>query len=305
MHSVSQITWGTMALMAFVTLWAGSGLVAALSVWLSSKKQQIPVTGFGLKSTAQTIFWIAPALGVVALIAMYKHPAKMPDTSNAVAEHTERDPSLLWSRQQVTDAPNWAKEEPETNAAATKKAGVPTKPISLVRRVLGDDQVPAIVVSTDPYATEEEAVKELTPRVVEAVTEELRAGFPVPGNWQVPVKLIATEGITSSENLVLEQFDKDFGLGKPDKMYRLHCRVSLTPQLRDVVYRDWRTQVVTYRLARLGGGMGVIVALTAILSMYLGLNAATQGLYRWRLRFAAASGLSVLALAVGLLLFRS
>ncbi len=194
--------------------------------------------------------------------------APVPTPATKVIEHSS---NLLWARQQASDAPAWA--------------NLATSPDS-----------PLVVVSTDPYATEEEATRlQLTPRVVTAVTQKLRARFrDVPQDSTVPVELINQYGV---REIVREEFQKDFGLGKPEPMYKLHARVEVTPELQQAVHRLWKKSIVNDRLWQFGGATGLGVLVVALTAGFLRLNSATMG----RARGILTVVLAAIAIGMGLL----
>jgi hypothetical protein len=285
-------SWG---LLIFALSVIAMGVLAG-SVFLAGRRME--VSRHHVLSFFQMLLWVVPALVVVGLVGMstrsgreetptvVKDPAPTPAAS---------DPNLLHSRTTSSEVPTWARP-----AEGQPKKGVVARFTSgLVRRMKGEGEPHAadwLIFSSSPFVTEDEASREITPKVQSTLEDQLRENFTIPGTFTLSVPMIEHYGVRDS---VLESFDKDFGRG-PEKMVRLHTAVQITPQFRDAVYQDWKAQAVHGRLMRYAAGVGVGTAILGIIAAYLSLNSVTQGRYPWRLRLAALSG-AIAAAAIGLI----
>jgi hypothetical protein len=276
-------TWALLAIGALVLL----ALAFAGSVFAAGRKME--VSRHHVLSFFQTLLWVIPAVVVVGLVGFSTRAPVPPPTVTAEAPvATTRDPNLIFSRTVSSEVPEFARppeDQPEKGVARFAKG--------LVRFIKRDSQTADFLVfSSDPFVTEEDAARSLTPKIAEVVQEQLDEGFLPANGLAVSVPLIEQHGVRES---VLEQFDKDLGIGKT-RLVRLHVAVQVTPELREAVHREWKTQVVSNRLTQYGAGVGVMTTLTALIAGYLALNTMTQGQYRWRLRLAALTGLSAAVL---------
>ena len=276
---------------AWVLLAIGTLLVLSLafagSVFAAGRRME--VSRHDVLSFFQTLLWVVPAVVVVGLVGFStRAPAPPPTVTAEAPVATTRDPNLIFSRTVSSEVPEFARppeDKPEKGVARFAKG--------LVRFIKRDSQTADFLVfSSDPFVTEEDAARSLTPKIAEVVQTQLDEGFLPGDGLPVSVPLIEQHGVKES---VLEQFDKDLGIGKT-RLVRLHVAVQVTPELREAVHREWKTQVVSDRLTKYGTGVGVMTTLTALIAGYLALNQMTQGQYRWRLRLAALTGLSAAVL---------
>lgn len=275
--------WAMLAIGALVVL----SLVFAGSVFAAGRRME--VSRHDVLSFFQTLLWVVPSVVVVGLVGFSTQSPAPPQRITAEAPvATTRDPNLIFSRTVSSEVPAFARppeDQPEKGVARFAKG--------LVRFIKRDSQrADFLVFSSDPFVTEEDAAQSLTPKIAEVVQEQLDEGFLPADGLAVSVPLIERHGVQES---VLEQFDKDLGVGKT-RLYRLHVAVQVTPELREAVHREWKAQVVSDRLTKYGAGVGVMTTLTALIAGYLALNQMTQNQYRWRLRLAALTGLSAAAL---------
>ncbi len=156
---------------------------------------------------------------------------------------------------------------------------------------VGKDPVPndkgvLVSLSSQRFATLHEAEQQLTSQVVSYIKEFYRDEYPLSGDWTVPVSLIERHAI---RHLVGETKDTDFGNGIHGTMYRAHLQLELNSALRQGLHDSWKSQLVTHRLTVLGSMLGLVTLMLATSAGYFRLDEFTGGLYRRRLKFAAAS----------------
>lgn len=201
---------------------------------------------------AESESWLAERAGTTKPL-----PAERPDASVG-------GPNVLKARQIASDPPQWVTEP-----------AVPARDGS------------RIVVSSQRFATLDEAEAQLTGMVMETVRRHFHAEFPpYQGTWEIPVSLVEAHAV---KQVAGEVMDKDFGSGITGKMYRVHAELELSPGLRQAVYGTWRGQIVNHRLIILGSLLGLITLMLATAAGYFKLDDLSFGIYRGRLKLAAAA----------------
>jgi hypothetical protein len=155
----------------------------------------------------------------------------------------------------------------------------------------GKDPVPGdrgilVSLSSQRFATLQEAEQDVSSRAAEYVKKFYNKEYPLPGDWSVPVAVIEQNAV---HELVGEKFEKDFGNGIPEPMYRAHLQLELNSALRNALHDSWHDQIVTHRLTMLGSMLGLVTLMLATSAGYFRLDDLTGGQYRRRLKFAAAS----------------
>ncbi len=155
----------------------------------------------------------------------------------------------------------------------------------------GKDPVPSndgvlVALSSQRFATIGEAEEQATALAADYVKKFYHDEYPLRGDWTVPVSVIEQNSLNA---MVGEVFEKDFGNGVREKMYRAHVRLDMNSALRKALHATWNEQLVNHRLKELGGGLGLATLLLAICAGYFRLDDWTGGKYRRRLKLAAAS----------------
>jgi hypothetical protein len=143
-----------------------------------------------------------------------------------------------------------------------------------------------VSLSSQRFATLQEAEQQLTAQAVAYVRQFYRDEYAMSGDWTVPVSIIERNAV---HNLVGEEFDKDFGNGIQATMYQAHLQLELNSALRKALHDSWQGQVVSHRLTVLGSMLGLVTLMLATSAGYFRLDDLTGGLYRRRLKVAAAS----------------
>ncbi|MGE5194668.1 MAG: hypothetical protein ACM3U2_19420, partial [Deltaproteobacteria bacterium] len=111
-----------------------------------------------------------------------------------------------------------------------------------------------VALSSQRFATIGEAEEQVTAQAVDYLRKFYRDEYPLRGDWTVPVAVIEQNALNS---VVGEMFDKDFGNGVTQKMYRAHLRLDVNSALRQAVHASWHDQIVARRLTELGGILGL------------------------------------------------
>ncbi|HEY2253026.1 MAG TPA: hypothetical protein VGH74_18265, partial [Planctomycetaceae bacterium] len=162
-----------------------------------------------------------------------------------------------------TCAPDWADKDPQPN-----------------------DKGILVPLSSQRFATLEEAAQQLTAKAVAYVKEFYQNEYPLAGDWTVPVSILERNAV---REVVGEKLDQDFGNGIRGTMYRAHAQLELNSALRQGLHDSWHGQIVSHRLTVLGSMLGLMTLMLATSAGYFRLDDLTGGLYRRRLKFAAAS----------------
>lgn len=250
----------------------GLGLLAAALAapsMLSGMRLSSPLAG--ARRLGGTFLAIAPAILLLCWIVMRSAPHVLDAPggfwSNMVwnrggADGAESRPNeLLKIRQMSSVAPSWADATPDPKGDST-----------------------TVVVSSQRFATLEEAERQATERVLALVHSHFHDEHPQRGAWQAPLSEVEAHAV---EQVTGESLDKDFGNGIQGRMYRVHARLNLSPELRKALYGTWRAQVVDRRLTILGSILALVTLMLGTSATYIRLDDRTGGQLRWRLRFAA------------------
>jgi|SRR5579863_5425908 len=160
-------------------------------------------------------------------------------------------------------APDWAEKDPQPS-----------------------DKGVLVSLSSERFATLQEAQQQLTAKAVSYVRDFYHDEYPLSGDWTVPVSLIEH---TALRQVVGETYQQDFGSGIQGTMYRAHVQLELNSALRKGIHDSWHGQIVSHRLTVLGSMLGLLTLMLATSAGYFRLDELTGGLYRRRLKFAAAS----------------
>lgn len=189
--------------------------------------------------------------------------ARREERQEAIPSNSLAAQGMLKVVETKAEAPEWADKEP----------------------VPGDKGI-LVSLSSQRFATMQEAEQQLTAQAVSYVKQFYHDEYPLAGDWTVPVSLIERSAV---RKLVGEALNKDFGNGIQGTMYRAHLQLELTPATRQALHESWHGQIVTHRLTVLGSMLGLVTMMLATSAGYFRLDDLTGGLYRRRLKFAAAS----------------
>lgn len=273
--TVQHPSWG-LGILVVAALLALFGAGIAAAVFLRGRRLRRHHVR-QLASIAVTWFWMIPLVAVVALVglkAVYQMRVVATDTRVAVV-NAEAAPAeagqvitapghpFLKARQMSSDEPNWV-----------------TQPVP------GAADGTFLTLSSQRFALLEEAERQVTGQVIEAIRHHFYEEFPDYGNWEVPVALVEQYAVQQS---AYEVIDKDFGGGFKNKMYRVHVQLKFSPDLRQALYGSWRAGVVDHRLLILGSLFGLVTLICGTIAGYIRLDDVSFGMYRRRLKFAAGA----------------
>jgi hypothetical protein len=256
------------------------------------------------KAAMAVLVWVVPASLLVFVIAL--RPVRQFHSSPAVETATAVTTPISDSNsgrvvQQATMVAN-------DNAAAHSMpvAVEASAPRLLVRGISSDDPRweseskiingrELICLSSQRFATIGEAEEQMTQQVLARIQSRYGNEFPIDASSAKLLKLI---DIFAVKDYVGEVIDKyDFGNGITGKMYRTHLRLDFTPQFHDAIAAQWRVSKVHHRVAIFGGILGLVTLMLGTAASYFRLDDATGGLYRKRLKLAAAAVIAAGGLA--------
>lgn len=141
------------------------------------------------------------------------------------------------------------------------------------------------VVTGGYYADAGEAEAEAYAKATQLVHAWFSQRNSFPGQWALPQDIVRVHAVHST---YMERDERDLGPTSAT-MYRQHLQVGFTPELEQAIRPVWREQVVERRLWGLGGIVGLLTLIAGSLATYFRIDAATDGQYRRRLKFAAVS----------------
>jgi hypothetical protein len=163
-----------------------------------------------------------------------------------------------------------APRTPFRSSPTPKKAAAPLPP---------DHRVVAGLLS----ATQERAVADARRQLGYEVAEWLAPD--VPPQWKPPAHLVEAMIVRTSTRPVVKDIVKDFG-----SVYETTLEVDFSPRRRAPIVAAYQRDLVSHRLAMLGGGLGFVLACLAAVSGYIRADEATKGYYTNWLRLASAAG---------------
>lgn len=263
----------------YVVMGAASVLVLialgiGVAVWFHGRHLQARhLRGLGV--LLLTGIWIAPIVGVLTLIGWQaaRHFRELPLEQVPMAEYNPGSdaaeglsisgPQFLKAREMTTDEPNWVRQ-----------------PVSVTP--LGT----LLVLSSERFATLEEAERQVTGQALEAIRRHFHEEFPNYGKWNIPVSVIEQQAVKRS---AYEVMDKDFGGGFKSKMYRAHLQLHFSPELRQALFGTWHAGVVQHRLLVLGSLFALVTLILGTIASYIRLDDLSFGIYSGRLKFAAGA----------------
>lgn len=288
---------------------AGLAFVAVLTVLLAARRSILPMQQ--IKSVAVTVLWIVPALALVGLIGMkfgiarvrteyYRgQPSPSIHSSDVYEEvrSTVRGTASTSTSNAVPVSLTKTAERQTGNDVATFNSAGLDGVLKVVETRVGapdwadkdpqpNDKGILVAIKSQRFATLEEAAQQLTARAVAYVKQFYQNEYPLAGDCTVPVSILERIAV---RNVVGETLDQDFGNGIRGTMYVAHAQLELNSALRQGLHDSWHGQIVSHRLTVLGSMLGLMTLMLATSAGYFRLDDLTGGLYRRRLKFAAAS----------------
>jgi hypothetical protein len=118
-----------------------------------------------------------------------------------------------------------------------------------------------LVLSSEPWATVDEANEELYALLAVQAGDFLSAAYPETGDWHPTRKTL--DGMPLIQDAVRESVPLQVG-EHTVRVQHAHWNVELTPETRDQLFKQWREVAVNQRLVYLGAGLGGLTLLFAV-----------------------------------------
>jgi hypothetical protein len=250
--------------------------------------------------------------GKAEAMASRKAASSKPDAYNKAAEKAEAEPAVDVASQAagMIDAISLAmKQALRGMLTETKKPAVAKKPeakpapappsppaktppawVNAPPRVVGDSYEMSIVVG--PWKTRQECNAELPGELQRALDEYVQTCEPAGNRIGLPTDYL-------QQHLVKQEWEEDIQSKSVGPMKRLHVLLRFDHEVKNRIVEAIHRGIVTGRLLSVGIGLAGVFWLLAVVYGYLRIDLATGGIYRGRLRFAAA--LAILGLVAAAL----
>lgn len=217
--------------------------------------------------------FLVGSIGVVCLAALDE-----PDGSLVLDYRGDDAPIpdsvLITGDATVIDAEAW--DDSGTEIAVCTPSGSMNEPLSTRPAWVEDERSfdpwadsPTFAISSDPWATVEEAETELWGQLAEHAGSYFSVTHPQAAGW-TPDPAVLQE-LDLVRDGVRETIPLEVG-EHTVRVHQVHWLVEFPPELRERLFDAWRPVVVEQRLIRVGGALGVLTVLFALLT----------GLLRWR-----------------------
>ena len=273
-------------LAGWVILVAGLGLLALLAIG------SIAVFGRGSRSWGQTcskiagLWWLVPVVAVGFFVV-----------AKAGARFEGRGIDS-WSAREAEEyrrAQHDAAAEKKMIAAGEVAYGYKPAPEWISQPSVQEDDMKLLVVSSQQFATIEEAERDADQQAVELLKRETLKNNPsYQGEWILPQQAIEFR-LRYDEEITRHTKNATF------TVYRVHKQLAITPETEAAIVTAWQSQIGRQRLWALGGVVVFLTLLTGGTTSYLRLDRRTGGQYRGRLKLATASLVAAGGLVVALL----
>jgi hypothetical protein len=155
------------------------------------------------------------------------------------------------------------------------------------------------VLTSDQWATVDEADAQLTTLAAAELSRYLAAEHPQAAGWVPDAGAIVQSGAVTRR--VHETSTLPIGEFNPP-LYRVYWQLELTPTVRDQLFEAWRPFAVSQRLVWLGAALGAATLLFAALAAILRFGGARPPRARPALSKATVAAALIAAGAAALLL---
>jgi hypothetical protein len=266
---------------------------------------------------ARGLLWALPVLAVTGLVVGRAAP-RFQELQAAQAEVPEQVQIELNESEGLTVEEDGGIEA-ATPEAAQRKSGKGRRLVTAVKdkvgQVLGKESAPEattdasglpdwvsqpatkegdrtlLVLASREHPTVADAEKELAAIAASRVRADFEQTHPANVDWTIPPDAVKF-GLRFEEKIARQAGNVSF------TMFKVHRQLELSGETRQAAFQAFRAEVVRQRLWALGMVLGMGVLIAAGSSVYLRLDARTNGQYRTRLKAATVAGLT----AGGLLL---
>lgn len=157
-----------------------------------------------------------------------------------------------------------------------------------------------VVISTELEGSREEAEAKALNAAAALVGADLATAFPDVRGWQPEPETVRSEAVRLIHVAPIHR--KTISSGVPFDVYRAYCQVELSPAVRTHLLAHWKDEVVSGRIAALGGLAGLLTLTFGTVAAYFRLDSRTSGHYRRRLKLAAISIIAAGGVAAAVLI---
>ncbi len=303
-------------LLAAITF--GVGMIAY--VFLQARSDSQPPSA---KALATGVAWVLLGMGVVMFAIWQAKPhfesRQVESRTEAIAQTqigedpaspdrlnpiVELGPDATVSVTRIEDSSDDSRDDLESdNADAAEdevELSTPTVPLPkwITEPVGYGNDIERVTVSSQRFATIGEADEDALLVAAAVVTDYVRKRGAYTDGTSVPEEEVAEYAVLRR---FVETFDHDFG-PVTGEMHRVHLQVGLSSEMFDNIAQPWQEKVSGRRLTALGCLLALLTLILGATTLYLRLDAATQGAYRHRLKFAALSLVGAGGIVTGVIL---
>ena len=281
-------------LLTYMALFSVGALVAIVWICLrwARSPRRLAVPERPILSVFEIVVWLGLAAGLLGFAlprvnhVLYQESARTHDVSDLLEELERRAPEAELTAEAVPVS--------EIKAAAPDL----TLPAWTRQPVTRSGEATLVVLGSKQYATPEQAEQEILPDAEQLVRAHFHQVHAHLGNWRLPADVLKSAAVQERH---VQEVERDFGRFT-GKMYRVYLQLKLAPEVREKVYPTWRAQIVERRLGVLGGIAGLLTLMTAAAAGYFRVDTLTGGVYRGKLKLAAAAVAALGGVAFTLLL---
>ncbi len=167
----------------------------------------------------------------------------------------------------------------------------PQRPTWVDQTRVIDGDCTRIVLTSQQYATKEEAEQELRVAAVKLVEQDLQriqTGSFRPQSWRPSADDVIAHAV---QHRYEETAERDFG-SFSHPMTRVSWQVELSPRVRTEFAPAWRRELISFRIMWVAGVASIFAMLASASLMYFRLDTRTQGQSRGRLKLLATGAMA-------------
>ncbi len=256
-------------------LWTG---LATLSVTIALRVAWAGRSGDGkLKSLwkkSWSMAWIAPAMAIIAVVAMQASSRLTP----IVASDSANDPT----------------------AADSADAGLAVEGHDWTARWIANAERVLEPVASGPWSTPAEARRDALEKATRRLKQDFERVHGHGGRWELPVEIVERSAIRKQTTTT--QSHKLSVLASNSEMHYCVVQLELSNKTRNLAKPYWREQIGGDRLVAMGVVIGLACLLIVTTHIYMRLDLASGGSHRGKLQVAATSLMAAAGIAAATVL---
>ncbi len=175
--------------------------------------------------------------------------------------------------------------------SASPARAAPQRPAWVDQPRENDGDCTRIVLTSQQYATKEEAEQELRVAAVKLVEQDLQriqTGSFRPQSWRPSADDVIAHAVQQRYDEIAE---RDFGKFT-HPMIRVSWQVELSPRVRTEFAQAWRRELISFRILLVAGVASLFAMLASASVMYFRLDTRTRGQSRGGLKLLATSAMA-------------